>query len=109
MAVSDRTGSILEDPDRLAALAVAVASSEEPLATLETLCQSVLDGVDVGTALEALLDNGKKKGSSKGCVGEHSRAERGERGRRDTFRLTVFAVSVYSSSFSFRGPIFSLL
>lgn len=59
-AVSERTGGTLDDPDQLAALAVAVASSEEPLATLETLCQSVLDGVDVGAALKALLDQGKK-------------------------------------------------
>eukprot|EP00903_Cladosiphon_okamuranus_P015073 g13943.t1 len=59
-AVSERTESVLDDPDQLAALAVAVASSDEPLATLETLCQSVLDGVDVGTALQALLDRGKK-------------------------------------------------
>lgn len=68
-AVSERTGSVLDDPDQLVALAVAVASSDEPLSTLETLCQSVLDGVDVGTALKALLDRGKKR-DSKGCVRE---------------------------------------
>lgn len=59
-AISERAGSVLDDPDQLAALAVAVASSAEPLETLETLCQSVLDGVDVGAALKALLDKGKK-------------------------------------------------
>ncbi|CAM9609671.1 unnamed protein product [Scytosiphon promiscuus] len=62
MAVSERTGSLLlEEPDRLAALAVAVASSEEPSVTLDTLCRSVLDGVDVGDALKGLLDSGKNK------------------------------------------------
>lgn len=59
-AVSERTKGVLDDPDRLAALAVAVASSEEPLETLETLCQAVLDGVDVEAALRSLLDKGKK-------------------------------------------------
>ncbi len=60
-AVSERTRGVLDDPDRLAALAVAVASSEEPLETLETLCQAVLDGVDVEAALRGLLDKGKKQ------------------------------------------------
>ncbi|CAN0048775.1 unnamed protein product [Ectocarpus sp. 12 AP-2014] len=61
-AVSERTRGVLEDPERLVALAVAVASADEPSVTLETLCRSVLDGVDVGVALKDLLDEGKKKG-----------------------------------------------
>ncbi|CAM9357852.1 unnamed protein product [Ectocarpus sp. 13 AM-2016] len=60
-AVSERTRGVLEDPERLAALAIAVASADEPSVTLETLCRSVLDGVDVGVALKDLLDEGKKK------------------------------------------------
>ncbi|CAM9170898.1 unnamed protein product, partial [Ectocarpus fasciculatus] len=60
-AVSERTRGVLEDPERVAALAVAVASADEPLATLETLCRSVMDGVDVGVALKDLLDERKKK------------------------------------------------
>lgn len=52
---------MLEDPERLAALTVAVASADEPSVTLETLCRSVMDGVDVGVALKDLLDEGKKK------------------------------------------------
>lgn len=63
-AVRERTGSVLS-PERLTALAVAVASAEDPLATLEKLCVSVLDGVDVGVVLKELLDDRKGKGDDK--------------------------------------------
>ena len=62
--ILERTGSAL-DPERLAALAVAVASSEQPSVTLGNTCQSLLDGMDVSDVLDGLLDTGKddKKGA----------------------------------------------
>lgn len=87
-AVSDRTGNVLDDPDQLAALAVAVASSDEPLATVEALCRSVLDGVDVGTALKALLDRGKKK-DNKGCVWKRETERESAGGQGERERLLV--------------------
>ena len=67
--ILERTGSAL-DPERLKALAIAVASSAQPSVTLGNACQSLLDGMDVSDVLDSLLDAGKddKKGA-KGSKG----------------------------------------
>lgn len=62
--ILERTGSSL-DPERLSALAIAVASSEQPSVTLGNACQSLLEGMDVSDVLDGLLKTGKddKKGA----------------------------------------------
>lgn len=44
---------------------MAVASAEEPSVTAERVCQSVLEGVDVGVILSGLLDEGEDRGDDR--------------------------------------------
>lgn len=62
----EKTGKMGLSSDRVTALAVAVASSDDPTATLEKVCGSVLGGIDVFVALKDLLDGGKKHDKGKG-------------------------------------------
>ena len=59
--VLERTRSVELTPDRIAALAVAVASAEDPFETLEELVQGVLDGEDISDLLKGLLGNASAK------------------------------------------------
>ncbi|CAM9707912.1 unnamed protein product, partial [Laminaria digitata] len=68
--ILERTGSAL-DPERLSALAVAVASSGQPSVTLGNACQSLLDGMDVSDVLDGLIDTGKD--DKKGAKGSRGR------------------------------------
>lgn len=60
-AILERIGSIALTDDRLAALAVAVASADDPSVTLEGLVQGVIRGEDVSVLLKGLLQDGSAK------------------------------------------------